>query len=160
MPGTVSKLAKNVQSTASVVGKAGSGFLTVFTNPYVWIVIGILFFPMNIFNYFILYVGNFFILVGNIFLFGFHLLLYGLLNFIGEGINSFIIEPFNNFSITIPIPGLPDPTVNFPDLPLIPTISFPSFGHINYYDISKASFFPSKLLLFWIFDLIGISLPL
>jgi len=159
MADTVTKLAKNVKSTATLTVKGGSTFLTVITNPWFWVFIGLLFFPLNIFNYIVLFIVNGLIMIGNIFIFIAQLIIFLILNGIIIFIN-FLIDMVNaiKFSIHIPWPVDEDIDFGFPDMPHLSYLTFPSFGIIPYLDINQTTILPNKVLLLWFFELMGISL--
>jgi hypothetical protein len=153
-------IAKNISQTASISFKVGSQLLTLLTNPYFWIAVIIPFFPLNLLNYFILFVVNFVIVIANIVLYILQLFLWMILA-IGVGLINILVGLFNNISFTVPLPApIPDVTISLPNIPTFPTPPFPTFGTIAYYGISQVDFFPAKTFLMWIFELIGIGLPI
>ena len=151
-------MANPITNVGKTTIKATGGFLTFITNYYVFIIIAVIFFPMNIANFIILFVVNAIITLANIVLFLAYLLIWIIMSIVVVLINV-IISIFNNFSITIPIPAVPDPTINFPDLPTLGYPTFPTLGVIPYMALSDVSIFPNKVLLFYILDLLGISWP-
>lgn len=151
-------IVKNIRQTVTIGGKVGSVLLTLFTNPLFWIAIIIPFFPLNLLNYFILFIVNLVIVLANVLIFAVQMLLYGAINLIGALVNI-PINWFNDLSISIPFPG-DDIEISLPNLPTIPSIPFPPFGTIPPYDIGDVEFFPKKTLLMWIFEAFGISLPI
>jgi len=134
--------------------------LTIITNPYFWIIIGVIFFPLNLLNYLILFVVNGLILLGNVIIFVAFLIVYLIIGLVVILLNV-IINIFNGLSFTIPMPSpFDDITINLPNLPLLGMPSFPAFGVIPYVDIEDVRVFETnKILLLWIFELIGVSFP-
>jgi len=146
---------KNIRQTATIGFKLSGVLLTLFTNPLFWVIVIVPFFPLNLLNYFILFVVNLIIVLANILIFAVQILLYGIINLIGALVNI-PLAWFNNLSINIPGIG----SIPLPNLPLIPSIAYPPFGAVPPYTISDVDFFPKKTLLMWIFEQFGISMPI
>lgn len=140
----------------TLTAKGSSTFLTIFTNPYVWIIIGIMFLPLDILNYIILMVVNFIITLGNLLIFIFQIIIYGILNIAGALINV-PIEWFNDLTIHIPVI---DVDISLPDLPTIPSIDFPAWGAIPICGIEDVRIFKTgTILILYILELVGIDFP-
>lgn len=153
-------IVKNVQDTARVA-TAGTGLLfTVLTNPFFWITIGILFFPLDIVNYIILAFVNIVILLANILLFLIQILIFMILG-LGVALINGLIGLINALSFTIPLPSPFSPiTINLPNLPLFTFPSFPSFPMIPFRVIDDVRIFDSGgILLLKILEFFNISFP-
>lgn len=152
-------ITKNIANTGKLAVSGTSTTLGILTNPFVWVFIIILFFPLNLINYIVLYVVNGVVMFANLIIFVAMALIVLIVN-VGVFLINIIISIFNDFSISIPIPGIEDPEINFPNLPLFGSIPFPTFGMIPYYEIEEVRIFTkSTILILWILELIGIDFP-
>lgn len=146
----------NVQNTAKLTTSGSGAFFTIITNPFFILAVGILFFPLDIVNYIVLLIVNFFIALANLLIFLVMIILWGLLNSVSVLINI-PINIFNDFSITIPVI---DVEIDFPNLPTIPTIGFPTFIVIPFRGVEDVRIFEANsILILMILEFFGISFP-
>jgi hypothetical protein len=151
---------KNITDSAKIATSATGTAFTILTNPFFWIILGILFFPLDIINYAILVIVNTIILVANILLFAIQLLIFAIFA-VGVMLINVVIGLVNSISFTIPLPDpFDDIEINLPDLPFLSMPSFPSFGVIPYSGIDDVRLFDSGgILLLKILDFFNISFP-
>ena len=147
---------KNITQSISIIGKLLSMFVSIITNPFFWIAIIIIFFPLIIANYVIMFVGNVIIIIANIIVFGLQALIFGILYAIVSLING-LVGVVQGWKIKIPVINVD--LYPFGSFPTFPVPTFPSFGIIPYLTISQTSLFPNKVLFMWIFELFGWSFP-
>ena len=87
------------------------------------------------------------------------LIFYAIVNGAGSVVNI-VLEWFNDLSIEIPNPFNGDIEINLPNLPLIPVVDFPPWGVIPFRNLEDVRIFDeSKILIIWIIELLGFSLP-
>ena len=154
----MASITKNIANTGKLAVSGTSTALAILTNPFVWIFVIGLFFPLDMLNYLILFVVNFTIVMGNVLIFVAQIILYSIINLAGMLINI-PIQWFNDLSITIPFPG-DDIELSLPNLPLIPSVAYPPFGAIPTYSIEDVRIFePGTCLILYILDLLGVNYP-
>jgi hypothetical protein len=150
----MASITKNIANTGKLAVSGTSTILGIITNPFFWILLGILFFPLDILNYLALAVVNIIILFVNLVAYIFMIIIFAIINLAGSVVNL-MIDWFNDLSIEV---GGID--IGLPNLPNIPTLTFPTFGIVPYRDIEDVRIFEeSKILILYILELLGISFP-
>jgi hypothetical protein len=151
----------NIRKTFKLTTGTASTLFTIFTNPFVWIIIIVIFLPLDVINYIILFIVNGFIMFANVIIYIGMLLVYAIVNLIIAGLNV-LIAMINSISFTIPLPEpFDDIDIEFPDLGTIGFLDFPDFGVIPYYDVEDVRIFSGgTILLIWILEQFGLSFPI